>query len=728
VPVTRYFGRDDELRVLGELVAGGARLVTLLGMGGIGKTRLAIEAAGRLVAGGVRREAVWVPLVDVRDAEGLLGALLSAAGGGAPVGDPRVALAQRLAGRGALLVVDNAEHIVEEVANLLSALLTRAPDLVVLATSQRALLLDGEHLLRLQPLAGPAVDLLTDRIRQQRPDYAPDEAERRALDAIAARLDGLPLALELAASRLRQGSAAEALERLDPGALTDRRRDRPQRQRSLEDALDWTLATLPPGLGERFLELSVFRGEISVEAARAVTGARDVADQLVELADSSLLVPVPDAADRNRMLPTVRTLAAARLAPTARDALRARFLTYFLGLARRWRVALNDGTARALAAPLARDRVNLDEAMDLAPAQDAAEAATGTVIHTLWTGRAREVLPRIEALAGHPEAKTWPIALRGDLARCGHRLSHVSGQAARAAVWREHIRALLAEEIPDAVVGVLSMELALAALDRGALAEARTLYEAQIARLERAGGERRSIAVVLDALSRVHFFAGELDLARVANDRAAELVREQDDPQLAEVVAGMGASLLVEQDAARGLAAVEAILQRRAALGQPVDAYIRTNLALAQLCARLPAAVETARAALAEAKGDRRLEVLASDTLSVTLVAAGQWAEALPLAEAAEKGFRDLQRPIELPRAVLVRAACLHHLGDPRAEDTLVQAVRCVLAVEGRRHLARLVDVVAARWPERLPALEAARTDGSWRGLVATWVGPLGVD
>jgi predicted ATPase/tetratricopeptide (TPR) repeat protein len=725
-PATRFFGRDAELAAIEGLVEQGARLVTVLGLGGMGKTRLAIAAAGRLVAAGSRQEAIWVPVVDARSAAALQAALLSAVGGPPPLGDPQAALASRLAGRRAVLVIDNAEHIVEEVAAAVSALLAAVPDLVVLATSQRALLIDGEHRLRLPPLTEAAVALLTDRIRFQRPDYCPDAAERRALEALVARLDGVPLALELAAARLRQGSAAEALAQLDPSNLRDRRRDRPRRQRSLEDALAWTLALLDEPLRRRFLQLSVFPGEIAVDAARAVIGGDrvDIGDDMVELMDSSLLVPIVEATGRARMLPTVRALADAYLSDEERAAAQERFRGWFLDLTHRWNRSLNSAAAKPLAVTLVRDQVNLDRALDLAAPQDAARALVAVVIHVLWTGRARELLPRYEALAQRAEAEGWELVLRGGLVRCGHRLAHVSGQAEIAARWRDRARALLAipEQLPERMVAGLHAELALAALDQGALAEAEASYIAQCEYFERSSNSPRDLAVTLDALSRVYYFMGDMERALETNARAAAAAADQVDPQLQETIAGLRAACLAEISPERGLAALQEVAAQSRASGRPESAGLSINLALAEVMAGRPGCVEATRAALEAARGDLRLEVFAHEALAVALSVNGAPEEALHNAEIAIRGFRELRRPLLALRPLIVRATCLLRLGAPDTDAAIGEAIRAALSIEGHFRLRLLAALIAERWPERAAPLQAAREADRWRPLLEEWL------
>jgi len=203
-PLSRFFGRAAEFAALQELAAA-SRLVTLVGPGGAGKTRLAVEFAAA-------RQPWFVRLADVAVAELVPAAVAAAIG---VRGSAVEAIATALAGRPGLLLLDNCEHLVEAVAELTIELLARCPELRVLATSREQLGVDGERLLSVAPLpAEDAVALLVDRISAGRPGWRPDPAESDQLGRLAAALDGIPLALELAAARARVLSLGDLLEML----------------------------------------------------------------------------------------------------------------------------------------------------------------------------------------------------------------------------------------------------------------------------------------------------------------------------------------------------------------------------------------------------------------------------------------------------------------------------------------------------------------------------------
>ncbi|MEU6849347.1 BTAD domain-containing putative transcriptional regulator [Actinacidiphila alni] len=358
--LTSFVGRSTELERIGEQLAR-HRLVTLIGPGGAGKTRLAVEAAGRHP-----QDAYFVPLAGIGDGSEVAQAVLGALGlreggllgaavpGGAP--DPVARIAAALGARPLLLVLDNCEHVVEDAARLAERLLAEAPGLRLLVTSREALGINGEMLSpvptldlpapgsgREQALRSPAVRLFTERAVAVRPDFDPT-ADPATLDAVlrlCTALDGLPLAIELAAARLRSLSATDIAERLGalpvddapyslgvrPDALfrllSRGSRTAQPRQRTLRGVVDWSWELLPDDERAVLRRASVFAGGWTPDAAEAVCAdgtdilAEDVLDLLDALVDKSLVVAEqPDGAGRvrYRMLESIRAYGAERLA------------------------------------------------------------------------------------------------------------------------------------------------------------------------------------------------------------------------------------------------------------------------------------------------------------------------------------------------------------------------------------------------------------------------------
>jgi predicted ATPase len=344
--VTSFVGREDDVAAVQQRLAA-SRLVTVVGAGGSGKTRLVSEAASRLVGAGTSLlpAGVWlVELASVTEPTAVPQAILDSLGGRDiampdPVGEyqqrreARQRLLERLRPASCLLVVDNCEHLVDAVAEVVAELLGRCPGVRVLATSREPLAIEGETLYPLGPLAvpaegvppaeaavNPAVRLLLDRARAVDPDVVLDDA----VVEIVRRLDGLPLAIELAAARLRVYSPAEVAERLADRfrLLTGGRRTATPRHRTLRAVVEWSWDLLTPLEREVAEHFSLFATGATEEAVAAVTpswrdGTADdeLADVLHALVDKSLLTATrtPDGS-RFRMLETLREYGAERLA------------------------------------------------------------------------------------------------------------------------------------------------------------------------------------------------------------------------------------------------------------------------------------------------------------------------------------------------------------------------------------------------------------------------------
>lgn len=269
---TSFVGRQREMTEVRRLL-GSARLVTLTGAGGVGKTRLALEvaaASARSFPGGV-----WlVDLAPVRDPALVADAVAVTLGvvdqGTRPVVD---LLAAHVAERRLLLVLDNCEHLVEACARLAQRLLSAAAEVRVLATSRETLRLTGEHVVAVPPL-GPeeAAELLVQRAAAVRPGFRLTDANRAAVDRLCAGLDGLPLAIELAASRLRTLSVEPVVERLEDrfALLTAGSRAARPHQQTLRAAVDWSWELCGPAERLLWSRLSVFAGSFTLEAAEAV--------------------------------------------------------------------------------------------------------------------------------------------------------------------------------------------------------------------------------------------------------------------------------------------------------------------------------------------------------------------------------------------------------------------------------------------------------------------------
>ena len=315
---TSFVGRLAERVALSEAIDR-HRLVTLIGPGGVGKTRLASEVA----AGRDHDDGVWmVELAALDRPNAVTGAVADTlAVTATPQDDLTTAVVDHLVDRDVLLVLDNCEHVVDDVAELTARLILDTPKTRVLATSRTPLELDGENLVRLSPLgAAEASRLLTERAASAGVDL--DEAHAPIVERLCRRLDGLPLALELAAARLRSMPINALLENIEHqlSAVLRGDRTRQPRQRSLDELIAWSVDLLAPETATCLFQLGTFAGHFTFEAAEAVcVGADSVLDQLIELVDCSLVeldrvVPRP-----YHLLETIRHFARQRLAASGHD-------------------------------------------------------------------------------------------------------------------------------------------------------------------------------------------------------------------------------------------------------------------------------------------------------------------------------------------------------------------------------------------------------------------------
>ncbi|MFB7449056.1 BTAD domain-containing putative transcriptional regulator [Streptomyces sp. NPDC056194] len=404
--LTSFIGRADELGSLAA-VWHGRRLVTLTGPGGVGKTRLALEAAGTY-EGPVH----LAELASVREESTVGPAVLTALGARetqlwhtppvTPI-DPKdrfAALVEHCAGRRMLLVLDNCEHVVAEAADLAQALLTRCPGVTVLATSREPLGVPGEEVRPLGPLPmDMALRLLGERGAAARPGFAVTE-DPEAAEEICRRLDGLPLAIELAAARLRMLSVSQIADRLDDRfrLLTSGARTVLPRQQTLRAVVDWSWDLLDETERAVLRRLAVFTGGCDLRAVEGVCAgievrgvrdapgadapgigmpgahvpAADVLDLLGALVDKSLVVAAPDGGGggmRFRLLETVAEYAGERLDEAGeRAAVERRHLTYYRELARRTDPELRGADQLAALARFEREHDNLRGALRTAVA------------------------------------------------------------------------------------------------------------------------------------------------------------------------------------------------------------------------------------------------------------------------------------------------------------------------------------------------------------------------
>jgi predicted ATPase len=335
----RTIGREHEVTAVGaRLRAEPVRLLTLTGPGGVGKTRLAVEVA-RSVEAEFGGGAAFVSLAAVQRADEVPAAIAGTLEIALMAGEsPADGVERYLRDRQLLLVADNFEHVLDA-APFVAGLLDACPAVTVLATSREPLALAAEERFPVAPIAAAdAVALFAERARGIDPGFALDERSADAVAEICRRLDGLPLAIELAAARCGLLSPAELAERLGDalGALGEGARDAPARQRTLRAAIEWSHDLLNEDEQEAFAHFAVFAGAPDVEAAEAITGAG--LDTLDRLLAKSLLVRRRSArsATRLAMLETIRSFAVERLAARSdAEAVRERHFRHYLEVAER---------------------------------------------------------------------------------------------------------------------------------------------------------------------------------------------------------------------------------------------------------------------------------------------------------------------------------------------------------------------------------------------------------
>jgi predicted ATPase/class 3 adenylate cyclase len=353
-----FLGREREIdRTVAALDE--ARVVTLTGVGGVGKTRLALQVAGEVLPR--FREGAWlIELAPVRDGDGVVDAFAAVFGVTARAGQTLAdALVEFLRTKQLLLVVDNCEHLVDAVADLVEEIDRRCPGVVVLATSREGLALDGERMLAVPPLAAPdadanlasvgasdAVQLFVERACGADADFVLSAANCAAVGQVCRRLDGVPLAIELAAARVTSMSPAELASALDRrfDLLAGGRRRAVKRQQTLRATIDWSYDLLDESQQRLLARLAVFAGGCTREAAEAICAggpieAWAVLGLLTDLVARSLVVADRGGLDtRYRLLETIREYGEERVVQhTETDALRDRHARYFADYALRCR-------------------------------------------------------------------------------------------------------------------------------------------------------------------------------------------------------------------------------------------------------------------------------------------------------------------------------------------------------------------------------------------------------
>jgi predicted ATPase/DNA-binding SARP family transcriptional activator len=530
-PLTELVGRDAAVRAVRSLV-GEARLVTLTGPGGVGKTRLAIETARQVgdawlveFTGRDRPGDEWVlevtaGVLGVRDDPGASGGLLER-------------LADSLRAREILLVLDNCERVVEPVAQLASRLLRSAPGLRILATSQEPLGLAGEVLWNVPALEVPdqsvpdvlgfsAVQLFVARASAAAPGFVLSEGNAAVVAAICRRLDGIPLALELAATRVRALGVDELLNRLDDRfrLLASGSRDAPARQRTLRAMIDWSWELLPDAERAVLRRLAVHADGCDLGAAEALCsggGVRpaDVLGLVAGLVDRSLVTPGP----RYRLLESVAAYCLERLQEAGElDEMRGRHASHYIGLAERADPLLRGGEQRLWLERLDAETGNLRRALETATQQ----------------GDSLLALRLVNAMA-------WYWFLRGRIGEARRSLRQAlavpgDGPRAFAMAWQAGLAVLAGETVDDKAF-VVAQDI------EDPSARARALWF--LGYVTSTMGDMTSARLTDQALAQFQVLGDRWGIAAALDDRVTQLTA-RGDFVAAEVDAAMSAGLFDE--------------------------------------------------------------------------------------------------------------------------------------------------------------------------------------
>ncbi len=402
--LTSFVGRRHELAATRRLLSS-SRLLTLTGVGGVGKSRLAMRMAAEL-----RRtfpDGVWfVELAALRDPGLLAHTLANALELRDVSAEPAADLAEYLEDKHLLLVLDNCEQLTEACGVLAGKLLAAAPQLRILATSRHVLGVEGEQILQVPPLSTPppeaadathyeSVALFVDRARAVSPEFEIDDANRALVIEVCRRLDGVPLAIELAAVWMRTLSLAQILDRLEDSfrLLTTAKPGAPPRQQALDATIGWSYDLCSPAEQVIWARLSVFPGGFDLEAAEEVCAGDgidrdDVLDLVAGLVNKSIITrsqATDHATARYHMLETIRQYGAARLAePGQTRALRVRHRDYYRAMAQQWGVDSFSPRQADWFIRLRREHDNLRAALDFCLSEPGEAPAALEIVAPIW--------------------------------------------------------------------------------------------------------------------------------------------------------------------------------------------------------------------------------------------------------------------------------------------------------------------------------------------------------
>jgi predicted ATPase/DNA-binding CsgD family transcriptional regulator len=627
--VTRFIGRRRELPAIAEAIER-HRLVTLRGVGGVGKTRLALRGAADACDNFA--DGCWLVQLSPLQAPELLARTVSEALGlpDEAAGDAPQVLAKNLAEHELLLVLDTCEHLTEACAELAALLLSAAPGLRMLATSRSPLGLPDEHTVLITPLELPADDntagyadavtLFVDRARAAVPDFALTPQNTPAVAELCRRLDGIPLALELAAVRLRGMPVEEILARLsDRFRVLGATRTSNDRHRTLRAAVSWSYELCTPDEQRLWAELSVFPGSFGRAAVEHVCGA-GAGETLRRLTEKSV---VQLSGDRYQVLDTMREFGAERL-DAAGDAevgrLRARHRDYYLGLAEQAEAGAMTAGQTAWLTRLSTETANLRVALDFSFAGSSTGSFTAPGEASAGLRMTRLLLTYWLMTGQFTEGRRW------------HDLAVSVDPGSRDNAWAVFGAGVLAVQQGDFATG------------GPLLARARELAAA--------AGDEDLAAHVTDARGMLAFYSGDLVTAQ-AEFEAALAVYERagfSDPTALVTYSRLASVCLLTFELARAVKLCEECLRRCDEAGEQWarGSALWTRGAGRWLSGDNAAAIEDALACLRtkERLADLHTIAMSFDLLSVCLVGTGDFERAAVLHGAGESLWTLLNAPV----------------------------------------------------------------------------------
>ena len=651
--LSAFVGREAELARVRELVSA-SRLLTLTGAGGSGKTRLALQAAAEQI--GRAPDGVWlVELASLTDGGQIAGAVAAALGIQDQAGPALAeALVRALTAQDTLIVLDNCEHLIDDAAKFCEQVIQRCPQVRILATSREPLGIDGERVYRVPSLSLPgdvemveevaasdAVRLFAERARDS--GFILDRQSAPLVATICRRLDGIPLALELAAARLSSMSLKQISDRLDQRfrLLTGGSRNAMPRQQTLQATVEWSFGLLGQQERDTLARLSVFVESFDLDAAEALcttpaVDAFDVADLLGSLVDKSLVVADHgDGAVRYRLLESIRQYSAQELLRSAGDAevLRVRDLhaDYYLRLAQTAAPALTGSGQRDWLRRLDCEWDNLRAAF----AHLAAEQRADDVL------RLAVDVERFAITRAHADVLSY---LRPAIEQAGPAAS-----------------VLLA----DGMTVAAQLSTLFLRTDAAEMAAARS-YSEQALAMAQALGDRRTEARAISRLIESAYIDGDSDIAHRLAEQGVAIARELGDAQvLGEQLQNLGYTAPDEEASQR--ARLEALACFRQSGDDLLACSLLTNLASAELhagrieegSAHLEAAM-----ALAERVGGDLVVYAVRGNLALLRLIQRRYAEAAPLVRSAMLLSRRLGPGVPSGELIFAAACCAGWQGD----------------------------------------------------------------